>query len=154
CHHIGRREQGVAISWTLGDGFYAEHSSRTRLVLDDDLLTQRARQVFADNARHKIQAASRREVHDQPYRPVRIGLRACDVRRRRHRSGAGGELQKLATGKCHDAPLAYSPAFASGCYETSAGDHSGLIPADLITLAHFSVSSAMSLPKSAGEPGR
>ena len=30
--------------------------------------------------------------------------------------------------------------------------HSGLMPADLITLAHFSVSSAMSLPKSAGEP--
>src|SRR5580704_3884915 len=31
-------------------------------------------------------------------------------------------------------------------------DHSGLMPADLITLAHFSVSSTMSLPKSAGEP--
>src|SRR5262249_49752770 len=31
--------------------------------------------------------------------------------------------------------------------------HSGLIFANLITLAHFSVSSAMSLPKSAGEPG-
>ena len=28
----------------------------------------------------------------------------------------------------------------------------GLIPAALITLAHFAVSSAMSLPKSAGEP--
>src|SRR5205807_2573184 len=31
---------------------------------------------------------------------------------------------------------------------------SGLMPADLITLAHLSVSSAMSLPKSTGEPGR
>src|SRR6266403_5319040 len=31
-------------------------------------------------------------------------------------------------------------------------DHSGLMPANLTTLAHFSVSSAMSLPKSAGEP--
>src|SRR5882757_3486130 len=30
--------------------------------------------------------------------------------------------------------------------------HSGLMPANLITLAHFSVSSAISLPKSAGEP--
>src|SRR5262249_56704879 len=29
--------------------------------------------------------------------------------------------------------------------------HSGLMPANLITLPHFSVSSAMSLPKSAGE---
>ena len=33
-------------------------------------------------------------------------------------------------------------------------DHSGLMPANLTTLPHFSVSSAMSLPKSAGEPGK
>ncbi len=32
--------------------------------------------------------------------------------------------------------------------------HSGLMPANLITLAHFSVSSAINLPKSAGEPGK
>src|SRR5712671_1682736 len=32
-------------------------------------------------------------------------------------------------------------------------DHSGFIPANLTTLLHFSVSAAMSLPKSAGEPG-
>jgi hypothetical protein len=29
----------------------------------------------------------------------------------------------------------------------------GVMPANLITLAHFSISSAMNLPKSAGEPG-
>src|SRR5262249_51457722 len=31
--------------------------------------------------------------------------------------------------------------------------HSGLMPANFTTLPHFSVSSAMNLPKSAGEPG-
>src|SRR5262245_26022094 len=31
---------------------------------------------------------------------------------------------------------------------------SGVMPADVITLAHFSVSSAMNLPKSAGDPAR
>src|SRR3989442_8077865 len=31
-------------------------------------------------------------------------------------------------------------------------DHSALVPANLITLAHFSVSSAINFPKSAGEP--
>ena len=31
--------------------------------------------------------------------------------------------------------------------------YSGLMPANFTTLPHFSVSSAMSLPKSAGEPG-
>src|SRR6478752_5331325 len=34
----------------------------------------------------------------------------------------------------------------------SDGDHSGLMPANLISLAHFSVSSAMNFPNSAGEP--
>src|SRR6266478_9986600 len=37
-------------------------------------------------------------------------------------------------------------------YGMSDGDYSGLMPANLITLAHFSVSSAMNFPNSAGEP--
>src|SRR5215472_16312619 len=39
-----------------------------------------------------------------------------------------------------------------GIFGRDRADHSALMPANLITLAHFSVSSAMSLPKSAGEP--
>src|SRR6266853_818421 len=41
-----------------------------------------------------------------------------------------------------------------GIYGTSIGypDQSALMPANLMTLAHFSVSSAMNLPKSAGVP--
>src|SRR5262249_15338759 len=39
-----------------------------------------------------------------------------------------------------------------GIFGRDRADHSALMPADLITLRHFSVSSAMSLPKSAGEP--
>src|SRR5262245_2917939 len=38
-------------------------------------------------------------------------------------------------------------------YRSEFWDHSGLMPADLITLAHFSVSSAISFPNSAGDPG-
>src|SRR5262249_61179686 len=41
----------------------------------------------------------------------------------------------------------------NGFYAISVeADHSGLMLASRTTLAHFSVSSAMSLPKSAGEP--
>src|SRR5262245_40432414 len=36
--------------------------------------------------------------------------------------------------------------------DVASNGHSALMPANLITLAHFSVSLAMSLPKSAGEP--
>jgi hypothetical protein len=37
-------------------------------------------------------------------------------------------------------------------YGISDQDHSGFAPENLTTLAHFSVSAAMRLPKSAGEP--
>jgi hypothetical protein len=40
----------------------------------------------------------------------------------------------------------------TGCYGTSRRDHSGLIPANFTTFAHFSVSSAINVPNSAGEP--
>src|SRR5215470_17149169 len=39
------------------------------------------------------------------------------------------------------------------CRDIRFWNHSGLMPANLITLPHFSVSSAISLPNSAGEPG-
>src|SRR5262249_34538939 len=38
-------------------------------------------------------------------------------------------------------------------FSRSCPGYSGLMPANLITLAHFSVSSAINFPKSAGEPG-
>src|SRR5215831_18538426 len=39
-----------------------------------------------------------------------------------------------------------------GIFHRGRADHSALMPANLTTLAHFSVSSAINLPKSAGEP--
>ena len=44
------------------------------------------------------------------------------------------------------------PPFAERDLWNAGPDHSGLRPANFTTLAHFSVSSAMSLPKSAGDP--
>src|SRR5262249_39795898 len=62
----------------------------------------------------------------------------------------------LLAGSRRDVRGAMSRHFRrTGVTEYSAGiasDHSALMPADLITLAHFSVSSVMCLPKSVGEP--
>ena len=49
--------------------------------------------------------------------------------------------------------LAAREAGAENRPEVVAAYQSALSPANLTTLPHFSVSSAMSLPKSAGEPG-
>ena len=48
--------------------------------------------------------------------------------------------------------LSHTSALPNETFWNVPGAHSGLMPADLTTLPHFSVSSAMSLPKSAGEP--
>src|SRR5262245_30665745 len=54
-------------------------------------------------------------------------------------------LPKCAnSGHCRHSP--------NGIYGISAPDHSALMPVNFTTLPHFSVSSAISLPKSAGEP--
>src|SRR5262245_28658010 len=39
CHHVGRREQRVAIRGALSDGLDAEHSSSAGLVFDNNLLS-------------------------------------------------------------------------------------------------------------------
>ena len=57
---------------------------------------------------------------------------------------ASGDLKQ--PGDCN------SPNGRYGIFGRDRADHSALMPADLITLPHFSVSSAMSLPNSAGEP--
>src|SRR6516225_3685058 len=51
--------------------------------------------------------------------------------------------------------ITWSPLFAERDLwnMSSRLDHSGFAPENLITLLHFSVSSAMSLPKSVGDPG-
>src|SRR5262249_51135340 len=66
---------------------------------------------------------------------------------------AGAKLtfsQNVTASVCSEvrAELLVPPRFFTSLY------HSSLMPANLITLAHFSVSSAISLLKSAGEPTR
>src|SRR5262249_2087968 len=62
----------------------------------------------------------------------------------------GGHLQ------CHCRPCKRCGIEADVLQQHRPGriDHSGLMPANLITLPHFSISSAMSFAKSAGDPPR
>src|SRR5262245_16686162 len=69
-------------------------------------------------------------------------LRGGDPRDGRQRSGAGSQMQKISAGKFHNI-LSEMPVKRR---------HSALMLAARITLPHFSVSSAMSLPNSTAEP--
>src|SRR2546430_10363046 len=58
-------------------------------------------------------------------------------------------MQECATGKFHGDLVGSVRVRATEFWNVS--DHSGLMPANLITLPHFSVSSAINFPKPAGE---
>src|ERR1700704_6871626 len=49
--------------------------------------------------------------------------------------------------------IQFGPDHIGFATTSSGGDHSTLIPANLTTLPHFSVSAAMNVPNSAGELG-
>src|SRR5262245_30754730 len=79
-----------------------------------------------------------RKIADSHSRPPFVSLGNLSIRSsRRHGRAASAARQE---------------GFAERDLWNVSRDHSGLMSAHFITLPHFSVSSAMSLPKSAGEP--
>jgi len=63
----------IAVGRRLGDTRDAGHAAGTADVLDDHLLAQHLRQARAENSRHGVGGAARRERHhhrDRPGRPV------------------------------------------------------------------------------------
>src|SRR5215471_1653046 len=71
----------------------------------------------------------------------------------RQRASARDQMQEFAARKFHSEPPSRVTSFDHLVSAASNGSHySALRPANLTTLAHFSVSSATSLAKSADEP--
>src|SRR5207248_1830871 len=94
----------------------------------------------------------RRKIHDL----IMEGIDAI-LKKRQVWGGAVGAVGDLISGVVGKTPWAPAPHARRlteryGIFGRDRADHCQLMPADLITLAHLSVSSAMSLPKSAGEP--
>src|SRR5262249_35249455 len=131
----------VAIGRRFHHRLHGDIAARARPVIDDELLAEALRQPLADQPRIDVVRAARREADDDAHRAGRIGLRPHGPRPQRQRPAARGQTQELPTAKCH------GPASCNNGYQ------SGFAPENLTTLLHFSVSSAMSLPNAAGEPG-
>src|SRR5262245_16016240 len=163
--HIDRaawsdHDQRMAVGWRTDDHLGADITAGTRPVLDDEWLTKPLRQPLTHQPCDNVILTASGKPDDDAHRARRVGLRPCDARNRRQRGGARGKMQKRSAGKFHHN---VTPLFrlneamrGTGFWNTrmvaAARHHSGLMPANLITLAHFSVSSAMSLPKSVGDP--
>src|SRR5262249_27772323 len=72
---IGDNQHRVAIGWTFGSGLDANVAVGARLVLDDDLPPQAARQILTDEAGAHVRRAPGPGRHDEANRPVRPFLR-------------------------------------------------------------------------------
>src|SRR5437016_5924936 len=105
-HIVIGHEDRIAIRRAFGGGLDADSSAGAHLVLDQELLADGTRQVIGGQTSDEIQSATRRERHDEPYRPRRVGLRPCEPRYSRQRGSARGQMQELAAGKLqHDGAL-------------------------------------------------
>lgn len=62
---VGRNKNGVAVRRTLGGVLDANGAIGARLVLDVNLLAERPRQVFGDEAGAYIGRATRWKRHDE-----------------------------------------------------------------------------------------
>ncbi len=105
--------------------------------------------AFAKNWRRECHEADSRAESCSAYRALRATAEGRDGVRTGclHLKDPTSIAATFAIGQCPTAVIA--GIRATGDYGT--GGHSGLMPANLITLAHFRVSSAMILPNSAGD---
>src|SRR5262245_45799311 len=153
CVSHRNQEKRVAVCGRAHDRFGGDVAVRARPVLDNELLTEPLRQPLTDQTRGDVGPSGRSIADDDAHRPRRIDLRPCDTRHCRKRASACGQMQKLPTGKCHGI-LPNASVMRCGrirLWIHGTCGYSGLMLAERITLAHFSISSAMNLPNSAGE---
>ena len=71
----------VAVGRALRDLARRDRAAGAALVLDHDLLAERAAHLLGDDARHHVVAAAGRIGNDQRDRPRRIVLRRCGARK-------------------------------------------------------------------------
>jgi hypothetical protein len=99
-HRAGVTEQErVAVGLGLGDRPGAERAAGAAAVVDHDVLLERDRKLFRNDASDRIDAAARRERHDKRDGPRRPALRRCGRRQRRERGRARSQLQKVPAWK-------------------------------------------------------
>src|SRR5262249_22890697 len=125
----------MAIRGSMRDHLGGDVGAGAGAVLDDEGLPQALRQPLTDQPRMDVGDTTGRAANDDAHRPRWISLCARNARHCRQRGSARRQMQELPSGKVHVARLL--PAL--------------MLPAR-IPLALFSVSSAMSLLKSDGEP--
>src|SRR6266571_2791022 len=130
-------EERVAVGGRLRHGVRADMAARAGLVLDEHLLLPNFGELRRHEARERVGAAAGRKGHDDAHRLRGEGLRGGGEGENRQRFGERRDLRRGEEQRAQRGERT---------------DHSTLAPEATTTFAHFAVSAAMTLPKSAGVP--
>src|SRR5262249_50694972 len=90
----GGEKEGVAVRCRVRGGRRREIAAGARLVLDDDRLAERARELVGDDARLRVGAAAGRKRHDDAQRMARPVLCAHGAERRGQNEERGEEADE------------------------------------------------------------
>src|SRR5262245_10401799 len=136
-------EQRVTVGRSLGDQVCAKIAASPRLVFHNDRLTETLREFVTQGARKHVHKPAGRERRDHSDGSVGIGL--------------GKRLQCQTNNQDEtanqSAHVTLTSVVSSGAFGSSRWTaYSTLMLAARTPLPHFSVSSARSRPKTAGEP--
>ena len=95
CHVVVGEQERIAVGRRLDRGVDADRAAGAGAVLDEHLLAEPARDVFAGEPRDEVEPAAGRERHDEAHRPVRPVLRARDMRGEQCRAQCARALDEL-----------------------------------------------------------
>src|SRR5262245_64206030 len=93
---------GVPVGFGAHCPYCASSATGPSYVLDDELLSERARHVLADDAGSKVGVPARGKRINDRDGTRRIGLRQRDPRHGRQRASARCEMEKISAGKFHN----------------------------------------------------
>ena len=94
-------QDGVAVGVGAHHPGRADGSAGPNNVLDDKLLSERAREVLTDDADNEITRPAGGERNDDRDWPRRISLRPCDSRHGRQSGSTRYQMHKLTALKRH-----------------------------------------------------
>jgi hypothetical protein len=93
----GRHEhQRIAVRRRLGDGGRADRAAGAAAIVDHDRLAQALVQLLAEHAGDDVGAAAGGVGHDEPDRPVGVGVRRAGGRQHRRAAEQGRSKQGRA----------------------------------------------------------
>src|SRR5262249_57764731 len=93
-------QDGIAVGSCTHCTGRASRTAGSSHILNNELLSEQLRHVFANGASSNVSCPASSDRHDDRDRPRRIGLGSRNTRHGRQRGSARGQMEKISAGNC------------------------------------------------------